>query len=106
MSGKAYFMVRAEIAEPGDRAAFDRWYETEHLPDAVKKFGATRGWRCWSALEPTVHYAFYEFPDLAKAKAILDSPGLKSLIADFDRDWGARVKRSRDIIELAGGSAP
>jgi hypothetical protein len=104
MSGKAYFMVRAEIAEPGDRAAFDAWYETEHLPDAVAKFGAERGWRCWSALEPTVHYAFYEFPDVTKAKAILDSSGLPTLIADFDKAWGKRVTRSREIIEVVGAS--
>jgi hypothetical protein len=28
---KAYLAVRAEVPE-GDRARFDHWYETDHLP--------------------------------------------------------------------------
>jgi hypothetical protein len=103
---KACFMVRAVVADEADRAEFDRWYEKEHLPDAVKGFGATRGWRCWSRSDPAVHYAFYEFPDLASAEAILGSPAMRALVAEFDRAWGARVTRTRDIIELAGAVSP
>ncbi|MFK4485973.1 hypothetical protein ABIA45_001051 [Bradyrhizobium sp. USDA 336] len=32
----AFFVVRAVVSDAEKRAAFDRWYETEHLPDAVK----------------------------------------------------------------------
>jgi hypothetical protein len=103
---KACFMVRAVVADAADRPAFDRWYEKEHLPDAVKAFGATRGWRCWSRTDPAVHYAFYEFADLAQAEAIPGSPVLRALVAEFDRAWGARVTRSRDILELAGTASP
>ena len=43
----AYFIVRAEVPE-AERDAFDRWYETEHLPDAKTAFLFTRvglaGW--------------------------------------------------------------
>jgi hypothetical protein len=35
----AYFVVRATVSDPAKRAAFDRWYSKEHLPDAVKSFG-------------------------------------------------------------------
>jgi hypothetical protein len=28
----ALFFVRAEVADPSDREAFDRWYQEEHLP--------------------------------------------------------------------------
>ena len=38
----AFFVVRAIVTDAGKRAAFDRWYETEHLPDAVKAFGVAR----------------------------------------------------------------
>ncbi len=38
--GTALLMVRAELADAADRPAFDRWYETEHLPDALKVFQA------------------------------------------------------------------
>ena len=55
---KSCLVVRAEVPDPGDRAAFDHWYATDHLPWAIRVFGARRGWRCWSRTEPSVHYAF------------------------------------------------
>ena len=102
MVANAYLMVRAAIAEAADRPGFDRWYETEHLPDAVARFGAERGWRCWSWIDPAVHYAFYEFADAERARSVLDSPELRALVAQFDRAWGARVTRTRDVLETAG----
>ena len=97
----ACFMVRAQIAADVVKKDFDRWYGEEHLPDALKTFKAKRAWRAWSALEPSVHYAFYEFESMAAARAIEGSPGLKRLVADFDKAWGNRVARSRDFIEIA-----
>ena len=97
-----YLMVRAVVAGAADRRPFDRWYEAEHLPDAVARFGAERGWRCWSRTDPAVHYAFYEFADLERAQAVLASPELQALAAEFDRAWGPRVTRTRDILETAG----
>ena len=41
----AFFVVRATVADPARRAAFDKWYENEHLPDAVKSFGVKKAWR-------------------------------------------------------------
>jgi len=94
----AYFVVRAVVAE-ADRRDFDTWYRTEHLPDAIKAFNAQRGWRAWSRTDPSVHYAFYQFPDVAAAEAISTSPAIRALVADFDRRWGTRVTRTREIIE-------
>jgi len=79
--------------------AFDRWYGEEHLPDALKAFGARRAWRGWSDADASVHYAFYEFEDAARARAIEGSEALRKLVAEFDRAWGDKVKRSRDIVE-------
>ena len=31
----AYFVVRATVTDPARRAAFDKWYAKEHLPDAA-----------------------------------------------------------------------
>jgi hypothetical protein len=95
----ACFWVRAQV-DPSVKEAFDRWYQEEHLPDALVSFKARRAWRGWSALEPAVHYACYEFDNLAAAQAIVGSDGLKRLVADFDRTWGAKVTRSRDFIEI------
>ena len=47
MSGHAYLVVRAVVAE-ADRSDFDTWYRAEHLPDAAKAFAAQRAWRAWS----------------------------------------------------------
>jgi hypothetical protein len=89
------------VTDPADRTGFDRWYATEHLPDAARAFGAERAWRCWSRTEPGVHYAFYEFPGPAQAEAVLTSPRLPELVAEFDRVWGTRIKRMREVLEAA-----
>lgn len=95
----AYLIVRAEVAEP-DRAAFDRWYETEHLPDAKAAFKTLSARRGWSDVTPGVHIAIYEFPDLARAREVVASDAIKALIAEFDRAWQGRVTRSREVVEI------
>jgi hypothetical protein len=95
---KAYFMVRAQVANGPDRAKFDQWYATHHLPLAMNKFHAEKGWRFWSRSDPSVHYALYQFKDMATLRNSLESPGFKMLVADFDEAW-PQVTRSRDLIE-------
>jgi hypothetical protein len=98
---KGYFVVRAEVPDSADRPQFEHWYATDHLPWAIKAFGAQRGWRCWSRSDPAVHYAFYEFADVAEAQALIGSETIEPLVADFDRVWGNRVSRRREILEIA-----
>jgi hypothetical protein len=43
MSGS--FIVRAQLVDAAVKEAFDRWHRDEHLPDAMKAFGAQRAWR-------------------------------------------------------------
>ena len=95
----AYLIVRAEVPE-ADRTAFERWYETEHLPDALKAFQAITARRGWSDVTPGVHLAFYEMADLAHARSIMDGDAIKALIAEFDRVWQDRVVRSREVIDI------
>ncbi len=57
---KAYLAVRAEVPAE-ERERFDQWYETDHLPWALRVFAARRAWRCWSRSDSGVHVAFYEF---------------------------------------------
>ncbi len=94
----AYLIVRAEVPK-ADRASFDHWYETEHLPDARKAFQARGAERGWSASDPNVHIAMYRFEDVTTAHAIVQSNEIKDLIAEFDRVWQGRVTRSREVIE-------
>jgi hypothetical protein len=96
---KAYFMVRAVVAEPL-RPKFDHWYSTDHLPLALKSFKAEKGWRYWSTADASVHYAIYQFADEAKLKAAMTDAILKPLIADFDKNFPT-VTRSRDLLTLA-----
>jgi hypothetical protein len=96
---KGYLVVRAEVPDSKDRAEFDHWYATDHLPWAMRVFSAERGWRCWGRTEPAVHYAFYEFADVAEAEALIGSEKIKPLVADFDRVWGSRTSRRREVLK-------
>ena len=103
---KAILIVRAEVADPSDRPLFDEWYGTEHLPEAAAVFGAERAWRSWSRLEPSVHYAFYEFDDVGAALAAVRSAAIASLVSRFDDAWCDRVTRTRDVVETVQDLQP
>ena len=96
----AYLIVRAVVPE-ADRAKFDQWYQNVHLPEASSVFNAVSAWRGWSHDDPGVHFAFYEFHNLAEAKAVGDSDAMTNMRADFDRNWQDRISRSREFVEIA-----
>jgi hypothetical protein len=97
---KAYFVVRATVTDPAKRKAFDTWYQTEHLPDATKSFGAKKAWRFWSVTDPSLHQATYEFADEASLDRAMKGDDLKRLAADFNRDW-PDITRTRETFVLA-----
>ena len=76
----AYLIVRAVVPE-ADRSDFEKWYQTEHLPDAQKAFDARSARRGWSDVTPGIHIAIYEFPDLDTARDVLRGPKVAALIA-------------------------
>ena len=96
----AYFVVRAKVADPAKRKAFDKWYQTEHMPDAAKSFGVTKAWRFWSLADPSIHQATYQFDDEASLDRAMKSEDMKRLVADFNRDW-PDVTRTRETFVLA-----
>ena len=98
---KAWLVVRATVAVDADRSAFDRWYSTEHMPDAAKAFRIGRAWRGWSQNDPAVHCAYYQFESLDRLNAIMDGPEIAALIAEFDRCWGNKVVRTREVMSVA-----
>ena len=102
---KAHFIVRATVADAAKRQAFDAWYSREHLPDAVKSFGAVKAWCYWSATEPSLHQAMYQFPDKPALDRAIEGPDMKRLVADFNRDW-PDVTRTRDVLVLAEELVP
>ena len=102
---KAYLAVRAEVPE-AERARFDHWYATDHLPWALRTFAARRAWRYWSRSDPALHIALYEFDSVEAAEATQTAESTKALVADFDRVWGGRVSRRREVLEMVQELAP
>lgn len=96
----AHLIVTAQVPEP-DRTAFDHWYQTEHLRDAVSAFDIQHAQRGWSTTTAGTHVALYRFTDLAAAEHALASPAAAALIAEFDRVWQGRVTRTREIVRVA-----
>ncbi|MFT3797504.1 hypothetical protein [Microbacterium sp.] len=96
-------LVRAVVRNPALVADFDRWYDEDHLPQALSDFGAHTASRWWSYGEESVpvHYAIYEFTDAAALEAALAGAAIAALIAEFSRLWGADVERVRSRARLA-----
>jgi len=97
---KAFFVVRATVADASRRAAFDAWYSREHLPDALKSFGAEKAWRYWGLTDPALHHAMYQFADEAALDRATKGENINRLDADFERDW-PDVTRTREVLVLA-----
>lgn len=94
----AHMIVKAEVPDAVDRAAFDQWYGGKHMPEAIAAFGPCRAWRSWSAIDPSLHYAFYEFDDERKISAMLASEEFRLMVADLSSTWEGKVTRTRDIM--------
>lgn len=97
----AWLVVRATVADAADRARFDQWYRDEHLPDAVKAFRVATAWRGWSQQDPSVHCAHYRFESLDALEAVMTGPVIRELVAEFDRVWGTKVIRTREVLAIA-----
>ena len=98
----AFLIIRSTVPEE-HRAALDTWYETEHLPDALKAFKPVSARRGWSDSEPGVHVAMIEFDTIETARATVggDVPDpIKGMIAEYDRVWQGRVTRTRELVGI------
>src|ERR1044072_6625451 len=96
----SFFTVHDIKHDTAQRAAFDRWYAEEHLPDAAKSFGAEKAWRFWSESDPSVHQATYQFADRAALDHGTRADNMTWLVAAFDQAWPALTRR-REIMTLA-----
>ena len=110
---RAYLAVRAEV--PADeRERFDQWYETDHLPWALRAFAARRAWRCWSRSDPQLDPRAISVcmsrstssNSVAAAEAATAPDKIAPLVADFDRVWGDRVTRRRAILDIVQEIGP
>ena len=99
----AFLIIRSTVPEE-HREAFDHWYETEHLPDALKAFKPVSARRGWSDSEPGIHVAMIEVDTLERARATVggDIPeAIRGMIAEYDRVWQGRVTRTRELVGIS-----
>lgn len=93
-----FLAVRATVA-PGRDADFNRWYDAEHTPDAVKAFkgciGAAR-YRVVLGDGSHQYVALYAFRTPEEMDAALTGPAIKTLLATYDADVGSYSTRNRN----------
>lgn len=100
----ALLVVRSVVVDADDRAAFDRWYEDDHMPKAIARLGALEGWRYWSRTDPSVHLAVYRYASLEALQG-RDDAGRRALMAEYESAW-PRVTRTREILLPAADAFP
>ena len=89
------FVVRASIAKEKE-AAFNTWYNEEHVPQVLQYNGAVSARRYRQILGEDKHQymAVYEFASEEVFRRFMASEHLKTLIKEFDahfgEDFGAR----------------
>ena len=88
------FVVRATITKDRE-AAFNKWYNEEHLPQVLCYNGAVSGrrYRKVAGEDKYEYMAVYEFASEAVLQEFLKSDALKDLRAAYDKHFGAVSER-------------
>jgi antibiotic biosynthesis monooxygenase (ABM) superfamily enzyme len=88
------YVVRATITAERE-AAFNKWYDEEHLPQVLRYNGAVSGRRYRKDVgEDRYQYmAVYEFASEEVLQRFLASEALKDLRAEYDKHFGAVSER-------------
>ena len=99
MASPYLFMVRANV-DPAHEAAFNAWYNNEHLHDVAKLPGCIQAarYRILDDLEGDSSYrylALYEFESEEALRAAAGSAYFQELIRRFDADFGSCTTRIR-----------
>lgn len=90
------FLVRASITKERE-AAFNKWYNEEHVPQVLQYNGAVSARRYKQILgEDKLEYmAVYEFANEEVFRRFMESDHLKTLIKDYDANFGGVSQRAR-----------
>jgi antibiotic biosynthesis monooxygenase (ABM) superfamily enzyme len=88
------FVVRATITKDRE-AAFNKWYNEEHVPQVLRYNGAVSGrrYRRLTGDEKYDYMAVYEFASEEVLQQFLKSDALKDLRAEYDAHFGAVSER-------------
>jgi hypothetical protein len=89
------FMVRATITKEQE-AAFNKWYDEEHVPQVLRYNGAVSGRRYKRIMgEDKYDYmALYEFKNEETFREFQDSGHLRELRAEYDKHFGTVSDRA------------
>ena len=90
------FVVRATITKDKE-AAFNKWYNEEHVPQVLQFNGAASARRYRKILgdDKFQYMAVYEFSSEAAFKRFQESDHLKTLIKDYDAKFSGVSDRER-----------
>jgi len=90
------FVVRATITKDRE-AAFNDWYNTQHVPQVLQFNGAVSARRYRKILgdDRFQYMAVYEFASEEAFQRFRDSDHLKALVKDYDASFGAHSDRER-----------
>ena len=88
------FNVRATIAKDRE-AAFNHWYNTDHLPKVLRFNGDISGRRYKKLMGPDKYeyMAIYEFASEAAFAAFQQSDTLQQLRREYDAEFGKTSER-------------
>ena len=92
-----FLTVRATV-DAGREAEFNRWYDTEHMPDAVGMFKGCIGGARYKVTDGDgshQYMAMYAFESAEQLQAVLAGPGIKQLIKIYDEAIGSFSTRQR-----------
>lgn len=92
----AIFVVRASITKERE-AAFNKWYNEEHVPQVLQFNGAVSARRYKQILgdDKLEYLAVYEFASEETFRRFMASEHLKMLIKEYDANFGEVSERAR-----------
>jgi len=90
------FVVKATIPREQE-AAFNRWYDEEHVPQFLRFPGAVsaRRYRAIEGEDTYQYMAVYELRDEATYRRLMQSEHFKELRAEYDKHFGSVSTRAR-----------
>jgi antibiotic biosynthesis monooxygenase (ABM) superfamily enzyme len=89
------FVVRASITKERE-AAFNKWYNEEHVPQVLQFNGAVSARRYKQILgdDKLEYMAVYEFASEETFRRFMGSEHLKTLIKEYDANFGGVSERA------------
>jgi antibiotic biosynthesis monooxygenase (ABM) superfamily enzyme len=100
MANKGVFIVMAKV-DPKQEAAFNRWYDEDHMPKALNRFPGVicgRRYKVMDGGEGYNYMALYEFASPEKLSETMKSEALQGLIQEFNAAFGG-VERKRLLAQ-------